>query len=80
MTGISRSQASKLCGEIDDRIRSFLDRSPEGDWPLGACAVENIATAQHAHTLLETTYFPRDFLFQGTFARENQLKTLHFLP
>ena len=31
---------------------------------LGACAVENIATAQHAHTLLETTYFPRRRLLE----------------
>ena len=33
MSGISKSQVSRLCGEIDDRIRSFLDRSLEGDWP-----------------------------------------------
>ena len=33
MTGISKSQVSRLCGEIDDKIRSFLDRPLEGDWP-----------------------------------------------
>ena len=33
MAGISRSQVSRLCGEIDDKIRSFLDRSLDGDWP-----------------------------------------------
>ncbi len=33
MSGISKSQVSWLCGEIDDKIHSFLDRPLEGDWP-----------------------------------------------
>ena len=33
MSGISKSQVSRLCGEIDDKIRIFLDRPLEGDWP-----------------------------------------------
>ncbi len=33
MSGISKSQVSRLCGEIDDKIRSFLGRPLEGDWP-----------------------------------------------
>lgn len=33
MTGISKSQVSRLCAEIDERVRSFLDRPLEGDWP-----------------------------------------------
>jgi transposase-like protein len=33
MSGISKSQVSRLCGEIDDKINSFLDRPLEGDWP-----------------------------------------------
>ena len=33
MTGISKSQASRLCGEIDERINAFLERPIEGDWP-----------------------------------------------
>jgi putative transposase len=33
MTGISKSQVSRLCGEIDDTIAAFLDRPLEGDWP-----------------------------------------------
>ena len=32
-TGISKSQVSRLCGEIDDRVNAFLDRPIEGDWP-----------------------------------------------
>jgi len=33
MTGISKSQVSRLCAEIDDRVRAFLERPIEGDWP-----------------------------------------------
>jgi len=33
MTGISKSQVSRLCVEIDERVVSFLDRPLEGEWP-----------------------------------------------
>src|SRR5947199_5001671 len=33
MTGISKSQVSRLCGEIDGKITAFLDRPLEGAWP-----------------------------------------------
>jgi len=33
MSGISRSQVSRLCAEIDERVKAFLDRPIEGDWP-----------------------------------------------
>ena len=33
MTGISKSQVSRLCGEIDERVHAFLDRPLEGEWP-----------------------------------------------
>jgi len=33
MTGISKSQVSRLCAEIDDKIKTFLNRPLEGDWP-----------------------------------------------
>ncbi len=33
MSGISKSQVSRLCEEIDDRVKAFLNRSIEGDWP-----------------------------------------------
>ena len=33
MSGISKSQVSRLCAEIDEKVRSFLDRHIEGDWP-----------------------------------------------
>ena len=33
MSGISKSQVSRLCGEIDERVQAFLERPIEGDWP-----------------------------------------------
>src|ERR1044072_2828786 len=32
MTGISKSQVSRLCEAIDQRVKAFLDRPIEGDW------------------------------------------------
>ena len=32
-SGISKSQVSRLCEEIDDRVKAFFDRPIEGDWP-----------------------------------------------
>ena len=33
MSGISKSQVSRLCEEIDERVQTFLERPIEGDWP-----------------------------------------------
>ncbi|WP_024709799.1 IS256 family transposase, partial [Martelella sp. AD-3] len=33
MSGISKSQVSRLCEEIDDKVKAFLDRPIEGEWP-----------------------------------------------
>jgi putative transposase len=33
MTGVSKSQVSRLCEEIDERVQAFLGRPIEGDWP-----------------------------------------------
>jgi putative transposase len=33
MSGISRSQVSRLCAEIDGKVKAFLERPIEGDWP-----------------------------------------------
>ena len=32
-TGVSRSQVSRLCEEIDGKVKAFLDRPIESDWP-----------------------------------------------
>jgi len=33
MTGISKSEVSRMCSEIDERVDAFLNRPIEGDWP-----------------------------------------------
>jgi transposase-like protein len=33
MDGISKSQVSRLCAEIDERVQTFLTRPIEGEWP-----------------------------------------------
>ena len=33
LTGISKSQVSKRCKDIDERVNAFLDRPIEGEWP-----------------------------------------------
>src|SRR5471030_420731 len=33
MEGISKSQVSRLCEEIDGKVKAFLERPIEGDWP-----------------------------------------------
>jgi transposase-like protein len=43
MTGISKSQVSRLCAEIDERVHAFLSRPIEGSWPylwIGATYVK----------------------------------------
>jgi transposase-like protein len=37
MSGISKSQASRLCEEIDEKVKAFLNRPLEGDWPYLWC-------------------------------------------
>ena len=33
MSGVSKSQVSRLCEEIDGKVQAFLERPIEGDWP-----------------------------------------------
>jgi putative transposase len=33
MSGISKSHVSRLCAEIDEKVKTFLQRPLEGDWP-----------------------------------------------
>jgi transposase-like protein len=32
-SGVSKSQVSRLCEEIDEKVDAFLERPLEGDWP-----------------------------------------------
>ena len=46
--GISKSQVSRLCGEIDGKVKAFLDRPIEGEWPyvwLDATYVKIVSVA-----------------------------------
>jgi putative transposase len=33
MSGISKRQVSRLCAEVEEKVKAFLDRPLEGDWP-----------------------------------------------
>ena len=33
MDGVSKSQVSRLCEDIDERVQAFLNRPLEGQWP-----------------------------------------------
>jgi len=33
MSGVSKSEFSRLCAELDERLGAFLNRPIEGDWP-----------------------------------------------
>jgi transposase-like protein len=33
MSGISKSQVSRLCEDMDGKVKAFLNRPFEGDWP-----------------------------------------------
>ena len=63
MTGISKSQVSRLCAEIDDKIGAFLDRPLEGDWPYLWLDAENCVGL--ALSGGGTTGFDLDLLARG---------------
>lgn len=33
VTGISKSQVNRVCGELDQRVGALINRPIEGDWP-----------------------------------------------
>jgi putative transposase len=47
MTGISKSQVSRLCEEIDGKVKAFLDRPLEGDWPYLWIDATYVKARQH---------------------------------
>src|SRR5665213_1760741 len=56
MSGISKSQVSRLCGEIDERVKTFLDRPiEEGFHPLIDLSAQPahlaLGDAAHSHRL-----------------------------
>ena len=57
MSVTSKSQVSKLCREIDDRARSFLDRPLAGDQHR-YLSLQTIADIPAGEDLLEITHLP----------------------
>lgn len=47
MTGISKSQVSRLCAEIDERVDAFLNRPLEGNWPYVWLDATYIKSREH---------------------------------
>ena len=46
LSGISKSQVSKLCKDIDERVNAFLERPIDDEWPhLWLDATSKSATA-----------------------------------
>ena len=33
LSGLSKSEVSRLCGELDEKVEAFLERPIEGEWP-----------------------------------------------
>ncbi len=46
-TGVSKSQVSRLCQEIDERVGAFLDRPIEGEWPYLWIDATYVKVRQH---------------------------------
>lgn len=57
MTGISKSQVSGPCVEIDERIGAVLDRPIEGDWPgrVGERGPNPLRPGQWPHLWIDAT-------------------------
>jgi transposase-like protein len=47
MSGISKSQVLRLCKEIDVRVKAFLERPIEGDWPFVWLDATYLKARQH---------------------------------
>ncbi|TYO95245.1 mutator family transposase [Geothermobacter ehrlichii] len=47
MSGISKSQVSRLCQQIDERVHAFLSRPLEGDWPYVWLDATYIRSREH---------------------------------
>ena len=49
VSGISKSEVSRLCGDIDGRVKAFLDRPLEGEWPYLWIDATYIKTREAGH-------------------------------
>ena len=51
MSGISKSQVSKLCGELDERVQSFLKRELTGQWPYVWLDATYLKSRENGHVV-----------------------------
>ncbi len=51
-TGVSKSEVSRLCGEIDARVDAFLQRPIEGDWPYLWIDATYVKTRQEGRVVI----------------------------
>jgi putative transposase len=51
MSGVSKSQVSRLCEEIDERVQAFLGRPIEGDWPYLWIDATYVKSRQAGHVV-----------------------------
>jgi putative transposase len=49
MSGVSKSQVSRPCGELDERVGAILNRQIEGDWPCLSIGATHVYTPGRAH-------------------------------
>jgi len=68
MEEISKSQVSRLCGEIDERVQAFLTRPIEGEWPYIWLDATYVKARWGNHTLRDGTHRFRPSLSQKTCA------------
>ena len=71
MSGVSKSQVSRLCGEIDDKVNG-LDRSLEGDWPSDRLGRGDVAVAVKDGRTYGPDLFP---WLDATYVRESWCST-----
>ena len=51
MSGISKSQVSRICGEIDERVQAFLERDLSGEWPYLWLDATYIKSRENGHVV-----------------------------
>jgi putative transposase len=51
MSGISKSQVSRICGEIDERVNVFLEREINGGWPYVWLDATYLKSRENGHVV-----------------------------
>lgn len=51
MSGISKSQVSKLCAELDERVQAFLKRELAGQWPYVWLDATYLKSRENGHVV-----------------------------